>query len=97
MNRKHILIACGTGVATSTVVCMRVKEELEKNKINATVEQCKVAELPAKIGGADLVVTTTSYESDDIPVIRALSFLTGVGIEADVQKIIDILKSEEKI
>ena len=80
MNKKHILIACGTGVATSTVVCMRVKEELEKNNIPATVEQCKVAELPSKIQGADLV-----------PVIRALSFLTGVGIEADVQKIIDIL------
>jgi PTS system galactitol-specific IIB component len=80
MNKKHILIACGTGVATSTVVCMRVKEELEKNNIPATVEQCKVAELPSKI-----------HESDDIPVIRALSFLTGVGIEADVQKIVDIL------
>lgn len=89
MNKKHILIACGTGVATSTVVCMRVKEELEN--IPATVEQCKVAELPSKIHGADLVVTTTAYESDDIPVIRALSFLTGVGIEADVQKIVDIL------
>ena len=91
MNKKHILIACGTGVATSTVVCMRVKEELEKNNIPATVEQCKVAELPSKIHGADLVVTTTAYESDDIPVVRALSFLTGVGIEADVQKIVDIL------
>ena len=56
MNKKHILIACGTGVATSTVVCMRVKEELEKNNIPATVEQCKVAELPSKIHGADLVL-----------------------------------------
>lgn len=92
MNKKHVLIACGTGVATSTVVCMRVKEELEKNNIPVTVEQCKVAELPSKIANADLVVTTTSYESKDIPVIRALSFLTGVGIEADVQKIVEILK-----
>lgn len=50
-----------------------------------------MAELPSKIHGADLVVTTTAYESDDIPVIRALSFLTGIGIEEDVQKIVDIL------
>ncbi|GCF94398.1 PTS galactitol transporter subunit IIB [Enterococcus florum] len=92
MNKKHVLIACGTGVATSTVVCMRVKEELEKNGIPATVEQCKVAELPSKIENADLVVTTTSFESDAIPVIRALSFLTGVGIEEDVKKIVEILK-----
>lgn len=92
MNKKHVLIACGTGVATSTVVSMRVKEELEKNNIPATVEQCKVAELPSKVGNADLVVTTTAYTNEEIPVIRALSFLTGVGIEEDVQKIIEILK-----
>lgn len=92
MEKKHILIACGTGIATSTVVSMRIKEELEKNKINATVEQCKVAELPSKIKSADLVVTTTSYESDEVPVIRALSFLTGIGIEEDIAQIIDLLK-----
>lgn len=92
MEKKHILIACGTGVATSTVVSMRVKEELEKNNIQATVEQCKVSELSSKVGSADLVVTTTSYESDEIPVIRALSFLTGIGVEADIEKIIEILK-----
>ncbi|MFD2386832.1 PTS sugar transporter subunit IIB [Enterococcus rivorum] len=91
-KKKHILIACGTGVATSTVVSMRVKEELEKNNIQATVEQCKVSELPSKVGSADLVVTTTSYENDEIPVIRALSFLTGVDVEADIEKIIEILK-----
>ncbi len=92
MNKKNILIACGTGVATSTVVSMRVQEELAKHQINATVEQCKVAELPAKITGADLVVTTTSYESDQIPVIRALSFLTGIGMDEDIAKIIEIMK-----
>lgn len=92
MDKKHILIACGTGVATSTVVSMRVKEELEKNNIAATVEQCKVAELPSKIASANLVVTTTSYTNDTVPVIRALSFLTGIGMEEDIKKIIDILK-----
>ena len=92
MSNKHILIACGTGIATSTVVSMRVKEELLKNKIDATVEQCKIAELPSKINGADLVVTTTAYESDEIPVIRALSFLTGVGMEEDIAKILELVK-----
>lgn len=92
MNKKHILIACGTGVATSTVVSMRVQEELAKNNINATVEQCKVSELSSKIAGADLVVTTTSYESEEIPVIRALSFLTGIGMDEDIAKIIEIMK-----
>lgn len=96
MKRKHILVACGTGVATSTVINIRLKEELEKNNILATVEQCKVAELPSKVGNADLVVTTTSYTNESIPVIRALSFLTGIGTEKDVQKIIEVLNENDE-
>ena len=43
------------------------------------------------MAGADLIVTTISYSNDKIPVIRALSFLTGIGMEQDIQKIVDIL------
>lgn len=93
MNKKRILVACGTGIATSTVVTMRIKETLQEKKIDAEVEQCKVSELPSKINSADLVVTTTSFTSDKIPVIRALSFLTGVNVEEDLKKIVEILQN----
>jgi PTS system galactitol-specific IIB component len=94
MEKKHILVACGTGIATSTVVTIKIKEALEANSINATVEQCKVSELPYKVDSADLIVTTTSFQSDKIPVIRALSFLTGIGVEEDINKIIEILTNK---
>lgn len=89
---KKVLVACGTGVATSTVVCMKVKEALANNGINADVIQCKVSELDSKLDSADLVVTTTSYMTDKVPVIRAISFLTGIGMDNDIKKIVDILK-----
>lgn len=88
---KKVIVACGTGIATSTVVCVKIKEALEKAGVQAEIVQCKVAEIPSKIDGASLVVTTTSYTNDTIPVIRALSFLTGIGEEADLKKIVDIL------
>lgn len=94
MSRKHLLVACGTGIATSTVVTQKIKEALAANNINATVEQCKVSELPSKIDNASLVVTTTSWTSDKLPVIRALSFLTGIGVENDIKKIVDILSAD---
>lgn len=88
---KKVIVACGTGIATSTVVCVKIKEALQKANVQAEVIQCKVAEIDSKISGADLVVTTTSYTNDKVPVIRALSFLTGIGVEADIKKIIEIL------
>lgn len=88
---KRVIVACGTGIATSTVVCVKIKEALAKANVQADVVQCKVAEIDSKIGDADLVVTTTDYTSDKVPVIRALSFLTGMGVEEDIQKILEIL------
>jgi PTS system galactitol-specific IIB component len=92
MAKKKVLVACGTGIATSTVVTIKIQEALKANNIDADVIQCKVAELPMKVDGADLIVTTTVYENDKVPVIRGLSFLTGIGMEKDLQTIVDKLK-----
>ncbi|HBL5326320.1 TPA: PTS galactitol transporter subunit IIB, partial [Clostridioides difficile] len=41
---KKILVACGAGIATSTIVCDRVERLVKENNIQAEVEQCKIAE-----------------------------------------------------
>jgi PTS system galactitol-specific IIB component len=92
MAKKKVLVACGTGIATSTVVTIKIQEALKKNNIDADVIQCKVSEIPSKIDGANLIVTTTVYENPKVPVIRGLSFLTGIGMEKDLEKIVDTLK-----
>ena len=89
---KKVLVACGTGIATSTVVCVKIKDALKQAGVQAEVVQCKVAEISSKIDGASLVVTTTSYTHPTVPVIRAISFLTGIGMDKDLQKIVEILK-----
>ena len=44
MNKqKVILVACGTGIATSTVVCKKVEDLIKANNINARVIQCKIS------------------------------------------------------
>ncbi|BBP88666.1 hypothetical protein BsIDN1_22840 [Bacillus safensis] len=46
-----------------------------------------------KAEGADLIVTTTPVsDTKGTPVIQTLSFLTGFGIEDDIEKIIDHIK-----
>jgi galactitol PTS system EIIB component len=93
MAKKRVLVACGTAVATSTVVARKIEEKLEEVGISATVDQCKAAEVPSKAAGHDLIVTTTPvFDTGNIPVIQTISFLTGIGIEKDMEKIIAILR-----
>lgn len=78
---KHILVVCGTGVATSTVVVKKVTDYLASKGYDAKVSQGKVADL---LGGtnADFIVATTQVPSSiQIPVIQGLPFLTGLGID----------------
>lgn len=92
-QKKRILIACGTAIATSTVVARKVEEELQKRGIEVTTTQCKASEVPSKVDGQDLVVTTTQVSgTKDVPVIHTVSFLTGVGVEQDIEKIVEYLK-----
>jgi PTS system galactitol-specific IIB component len=91
-GKKRILVACGTAIATSTVVARKIEEELAKRGIEVVTSQCKATEVPSKVAGNDLVVTTTQVsDTGDVPVIYTVSFLTGVGIEQDIEKIIGYL------
>src|SRR5690606_25172675 len=57
---KRVLIACGTGIATSTVVADKVRKHLAANGIEAKIDQTKVAELHRGAKGYDLIVATTN-------------------------------------
>ncbi len=90
---KKILISCGTAVATSTVVLRKIEEILGDKGLKPTLVQCKAPEVPSKLDGVDLIVTTTPVgDVGDIPVIQTLSFLTGIGIDTDIEKIISYIK-----
>lgn len=89
---KQVLVACGTGVATSTVITIKIKDALVAAGISANVTQCKVSEIDGTRTDIDLIITTTAYSHPTIPVIRSLSFLTGIGVEKDLENIVNTLK-----
>jgi PTS system galactitol-specific IIB component len=94
---KKILVACGTAIATSTVVAKKLEEKLGALGIDVKIDQCKTSEVASRAGSYDLVVSTTEVgDAQGKPVVRTLSFLTGVGMEADVQKIASLLRGAEK-
>ena len=89
---KKVLIICGTGVATSTVVAAKVREHLVSHGIEASVDQGKVMDLVGGKVQADLIVATTDVPASvTVPVVRALPLLTGVGQEAVLDEILQQL------
>lgn len=92
-KRKIILVACGAGIATSTVVCERVEKLVKDNKLNAQVIQCKIAEVASRESEADLIVSTTILPKQySIPALKGMAYITGMGAEKLDQEIINIIK-----
>ncbi|HRN68391.1 MAG TPA: PTS sugar transporter subunit IIB [Promineifilum sp.] len=90
---KRILVACGTAIATSTVVAIAIEEAMKARGIPVITRQCKATEVRGLAPGYDLIVTTTPVPKDlNVPVIQTLAFLTGVGKEAVIEQIANALK-----
>ncbi|MFD1899598.1 PTS sugar transporter subunit IIB [Enterococcus termitis] len=81
---KKMLIMCGTGVATSTIVTNKVKEWLKEKGYENDVRlyQSKVADEMNRIDDYDIIVSTTVVP-DNIKdkIIMGLPLLTGIGTE----------------
>ena len=55
---KKILVACGTGMSTSTMIAHKLQEFLTEQGISATTAQCCLNEIPLNCNGMDLIVTS---------------------------------------
>lgn len=89
---KKLLIMCGTGVATSTVVTNKVKEWLGEKGLSDQVRlyQSKVADEMNRIDDYDIIVSTTVVpDSIKDKIIMGLPLLTGIGTDemyAEIEK-----------
>lgn len=82
-NRINIVVACGGGIFTTTVVTEKIQEILKKEKIANSISPHKITEI-ANITGADLIVVTgktTEKNRAGAPVMIGMPLFTGVGEE----------------
>ncbi|MGP4075975.1 PTS sugar transporter subunit IIB [Halobacillus sp. K22] len=93
MKKKQVLVACGAGIATSTVVNGAIEDMIKENNIKADLVQIKISEVGSYEDTADLLVTTAMTKKEyPFPVVNARSFLTGIGTEATKKEILEELK-----
>lgn len=91
--RKKIIIACGAGLATSTMITEKVKKLLDENNIDYDITQSQIYELENYDQSADLFITTMKVEEEyyKTPVVVGTSFVMGINEEETKKKILEKL------
>jgi len=90
---KRVVIACGSGVATSTMVAELLKNALAKRGIQVEVKIADFKSLSSQVIGADLLVSIAPYEKAEygIPVVNGIPLLIGIGSDTTVDEVVAIL------
>lgn len=98
-KRFTILCACGSSIATSTLVAAKLEDLLKRNNLEATIKKTTYGELPKDVKqlNPDLILSSTNLKEDfGIPCLMALPYLTGVGRAKLDSEILAILKELEE-
>ena len=89
MGKRRILVVCGTGIATSTMVAGKLRDFLDSRGIDVELKQCLASEAVYEASDAVLIVATTQVPSSiKIPVINGVPLLTGIGVDRVFQDVI---------
>ncbi len=92
---KKIFLVCASGIATSSMLRVKVQDYLEENGIDAVVTQFRIAELTPDRIDADVIVATTSIPpeiEEAFCCINGIPLLTGIGEEEVLEEIAKALK-----
>ena len=82
---KKILVVCGNGIASSSIMVSILKDYLKEQHIEAQVDKSSLMACNADIFNSyDLVVSSTKIDNPDITtnVIVGAGLLTGIGEDA---------------
>jgi PTS system galactitol-specific IIB component len=94
---KTVYLVCATGIATSSMLKVKVLDFLESKGIDVELFQYRVAEMfPDRIK-ADVIVSTTSMPpevEEQFTVISGLPLLTGIGEEETLEAIAKALSED---
>ncbi|RHN01059.1 PTS sugar transporter subunit IIB [Dielma fastidiosa] len=89
---KTVIIACGSGIATSTMISMRIDELLDDHNISHEIIQCSINEIESYEDRGDVIVSSTQLQNEySIPSVMGIGFISGIGAEEAASKLLEIL------
>lgn len=85
----RIIVACGSGVATSQTVASKVERLLKADNVDASIEAVDIKSIKHTIKQADIYISIVKEDTDwGIPVFNGVAFLTGIGQDAEYKKLL---------
>lgn len=94
---KRVIVACGSGIAVSQIVAMKVRKILKEEGIKAEVLAIRVQDLMNYISNSDVYVKIVdTKEIYEIATVDGIAFLLGKKEkeEEERKKLIQLLKTE---
>jgi galactitol PTS system EIIB component len=91
-RKKKILIVCGTAIATSTVVALKVEQLLKREGIPAELKRSMTSEAKSASQGVDLIIATTQVPDVSVPVMSGIPYLTNINVPKLEQEIVEFLR-----
>lgn len=89
-----VIVACGSGVATSQTVASKVNRMLQKDKIDAEVQAVDLKSVDRYLKDAAAYITIVRDKKKyDLPVIDGIAFLTGVGQQKQYERLLEAIKN----
>lgn len=91
---KTVIVACGSGVATSQTVASKVNRLLKERHVDAKVEAVDLKSVDRYLTDACAYIAITKVKKEyPIPVINGIAFLTGMNQEKELQRLMDAINA----
>lgn len=97
---KKLIVACGSGVATSTTIAEKIKNKFENDNIDYPVEAVDYKSITNELPSASIYVYIAKPDQEvlnqaeklGVYVFPGIPFLTGMGLEDTYEKIVEVTK-----
>ena len=89
-----VIVACGSGVATSQTVASKVNRLLKEAGVDAVVEAVDLKSVDRHLTDAAAYITIVREQREHpVPVINGIAFLTGMGQDEELARLIEAIRS----
>lgn len=91
----RIIVACGSGIATSQMVAKKIDRLLREKGVEADVAAVAKEGLASEAKDADAYVAVVKTEEDyDVPTFNGVAFLTGIGEEEELARLVEAVRDK---
>ena len=93
MNRPiRVLVFCGTGMATSTIVEQEIRDIMDEEGIRGTIAKCSTSSVEEHMHNVDVVFSATMYKlPEDIKSLNVSGLISGINEDKIREDIVKLL------